>query len=160
MLNPTWPFSSKWGTLSWLEWKGVRLDGLGRVWGWAIWLTKIPKYIILNSDMLSWSWFGYGHWSFIHLYSKLLNPKPGPVQTAPPLSIQANSKYLILRRLAGLGWALLSARSTLFSTTALHCTALLRLAIYSGANTKIALTEPPSEISTPNFLGYVDRTLS
>ena len=28
---------------------------------------------------------------------KLLNPKPGPVHPAPPISIQAKSKYLILK---------------------------------------------------------------
>ena len=37
--------------------------------------------------------------SYVHV--QLLNPKPGPVHPAPPLSIQANSEYLILRRLAG-----------------------------------------------------------
>ena len=47
----------------------------------------------------------------------------------------------------------------LHSLLLLHSTAL-RLAIYSGADTKIALTGPPSEILTSNFLGYVDMTLT
>ena len=38
-----------------------------------------------------------------HWGNKLLTPKRGPVQPAPPLSIQADSEYLIFRRLAGLG---------------------------------------------------------
>ena len=41
MLTPTW-LASKWGTWNQLEWKGVGLGGLGRVWGWSI-KTAEPK---------------------------------------------------------------------------------------------------------------------
>ena len=58
----------------------------------------------------------------------LLNPKSGPVHPALPISIQANSKYLILRRLARLGLALLSAISTLYSLYSLYyCTQVSHL---------------------------------
>ena len=91
----------------------------------------------------------------------LLNPKPGPDQPAPPLSIQANSEYLILKWTSRVGVSIIiSQKYSTLSLSLSTTTALLRLAIYSGADTKIALTGPPSEILTSNFLGYVDMTLT
>ena len=88
----------------------------------------------------------------------LLNPKPGPVHPAPPLSIQANSEYLILKWTSRVGVSIIISQK--YYSLLYYSTTALRLAIYSGANTKIALTGPPSEILTSNFLGYVDMTLT
>ena len=59
---------------------------------WMVWLVEIigaSEMVCSKVDVI--------------LSSQLLNPKPGPVRPGPPLSIQANSEYLILRRQAGLG---------------------------------------------------------
>ena len=95
------------------------------------------------------------------MMDQLLNPKPGPVHPAPPLSIQANSEYLILKWTSRVGVSIIISQK--YYCTLLHyysTTTALRLAIYSGADTKIALTGPPSEILTSIFLGYVDMTLT
>ena len=78
---------------------------------------------------------------FVQFKSKLLNPKRSPVHPGSPLSIQANSEYLILRRMARLGWALFSQKYSLLYYYYYYSTAL-RLAIYSWTDTKFALTGP------------------
>ena len=73
-LTPARLVSSKWGTLNWLERKGVGLGGLGRVWGWtisvSIWLIR-PfnplsiflalltnlRYHVMERSMLYWLYF-------------------------------------------------------------------------------------------------------
>ena len=74
--------------------------------------------------------------------------------------MHANSEYLILMWTSRVGVSIIISQKYYSTLYSLLSTTALRLAIYSGADTKIALTGPPSEILTSNFLGYVDMTLT
>ena len=72
----------------------------------------------------------------------IAQPQTQPNPTSPTHFIQVNSKYLNMKW-AGLGWALLSARRTLLYYYYYYYSTAIRLAIYSWANRKNAVTGPP-----------------
>ena len=86
---------------------------------------------------------------------ELLNPNPGPVQPAPPLSIQANSEYLILKWTSRVGVSIIISQkyystTTTTTTTALHCTQVSHLLL--SRHKKRSYWAPIRDID-PKFFG-------
>ena len=103
-------------------------------------VTKVCKLPCMHNLFLHIPTDLFDEFGHVWKIEVLLNPKPGPVQPAPPLSIQANSEYLILKWTSRDGVSIIISQKYSFTNTS--TTTALRLAIYTWAGTKNAVTRP------------------
>ena len=108
-------------------------------------LCAIPWYLPKTSD-----WWKIFDCRIIKSCIILLNPKPGPVHTAPPLSIQANSEYLILKWTSRVGVSIIISQKYSTLSTLLHCTQVSHLLL--SRHKKCSYLAPIRDID-PKFFG-------